>query len=172
MEMEIPKKSMFKLDEVCTLTGVRPYVVRFWESEFKQISPLTNSAGQKVYERKDIEAISLVKEMLFTEKMTIEKAKSVIEERINSSDQVEEEQNEDVVEVAKVEEKEVKEVVEVQVKQETSLEEEMLEIICELEHSSEVESKLEEITPKLEELTHKLHHLVDRIDQIQKDHRW
>jgi DNA-binding transcriptional MerR regulator len=66
---------MFKQDEVCSLTGVKPYVLRFWESEFDEITPIVSSNGQKLYEHKDIEAIALVKKMLFEEKMTIEKAK-------------------------------------------------------------------------------------------------
>ena len=73
--IKIPNKSHFKANEVCTLTGVKPYVLRFWESEFEEIAPLTSSSGQKLFEHKDIEAIVLVKKLLFEEKLTIEKAK-------------------------------------------------------------------------------------------------
>lgn len=64
------------MNEVCGLTGVKPYVLRFWESEFEEINPILSSAGQKLYEHKDIEAIVVVKNLLFDEKMTIEKAKA------------------------------------------------------------------------------------------------
>jgi DNA-binding transcriptional MerR regulator len=81
--IQIPNKSLFKSDEVCGLTGVKPYVLRFWETEFEEISPVLSEAGQKLYEHKDIEAIVVVKRMLFDEKMNIEKAKSEIKIRLH-----------------------------------------------------------------------------------------
>lgn len=74
--IEIPNKSSFKINEVCALTGVKSYVLRFWESEFAEIAPMTSSSGQKLYEHRDIEAILLVKKLLFEDKMTIERAKA------------------------------------------------------------------------------------------------
>ena len=74
--IEIPNKSLFKLNEVCGLTGVKPYVLRFWETEFVEIEPITSSSGQKLYEHKDIEAIAIIKKLLFEDKMTIEQAKA------------------------------------------------------------------------------------------------
>ena len=73
--IEIPNKSSFKINEVCALTGVKSYVLRFWESEFTEISPLTSSVGLKLYEHRDIEAILLVKKLLFDDKLSIERAK-------------------------------------------------------------------------------------------------
>lgn len=73
--LNIPNKSHFKLNEVCGLTGVKPYVLRFWESEFEQIEPIMSSSGQKLYEHKDIEAIAFIKKLLFEEKLNIEEAK-------------------------------------------------------------------------------------------------
>jgi len=74
--IEIPNKSSFKINEVCALTGVKSYVLRFWESEFTEIAPITSSAGQKLYEHRDIESILLIKKLLFEDKMTIERAKA------------------------------------------------------------------------------------------------
>lgn len=74
--IEIPNKSSFKINEVCALTGVKSYVLRFWESEFNEIAPMTSSSGQKLYEHRDIEAILLIKKLLFEDKMTIERAKA------------------------------------------------------------------------------------------------
>lgn len=74
--IEIPNKSSFKINEVCALTGVKSYVLRFWESEFPEIGPMTSSVGQKLYEHRDIESILLIKKLLFEDKMTIEKAKA------------------------------------------------------------------------------------------------
>lgn len=73
--VQIPNKSHFKLNEVCGITGVKPYVLRFWESEFPEISPEVSNDGQKIYSHQDIEAVALVKKLLFEEKLTIEKAK-------------------------------------------------------------------------------------------------
>lgn len=73
--IEIPNKSSFKINEVCALTGVKSYVLRFWESEFTEIAPLISSSGQKLYEHRDIEAILLIKKLLFDDKLTIERAK-------------------------------------------------------------------------------------------------
>jgi DNA-binding transcriptional MerR regulator len=73
--IEIPNKSSFKINEVCALTGVKSYVLRFWESEFTEINPLLSSSGQKLYEHRDIEAILLVKKLLFDDKLSIERAR-------------------------------------------------------------------------------------------------
>lgn len=74
--IEIPNKSSFKINEVCALTGVKSYVLRFWESEFTEIAPLMSSSGQKLYEHRDIEAILLIKKLLFEDKLTIERARA------------------------------------------------------------------------------------------------
>jgi DNA-binding transcriptional MerR regulator len=73
--IEIPNKSSFKINEVCALTGVKSYVLRFWESEFTEIAPLMSGSGLKLYSTQDIEAILLIKKLLFDDKLTIERAK-------------------------------------------------------------------------------------------------
>ena len=80
--LNIPNKSHFKLNEVCGLTGVKPYVLRFWENEFSEIDPILSSSGQKLYEHKDIEAIAVIKKMLFDEKMSVEQAKMELNLRL------------------------------------------------------------------------------------------
>ena len=87
--LNIPNKSHFKMNEVCGLTGVKPYVLRFWETEFEAIDPILSSSGQKLYEHKDIEAIALIKKMLFDEKLNIEKAKAEISLRMASQNSTE-----------------------------------------------------------------------------------
>jgi DNA-binding transcriptional MerR regulator len=67
----IPNKSNFKFQELTPITGVKPYVIRFWETEFPEIAPITSDSGQKIYARKDIEAILKVKKLLFEDKLTI-----------------------------------------------------------------------------------------------------
>ena len=73
--IEIPNKSSFKINEVCSLTNVKSYVLRFWESEFTEISPLISSNGIKLYQQRDIEAILIIKKLLFDDKLSIERAK-------------------------------------------------------------------------------------------------
>lgn len=77
----IPNKSNFKFQELTPITGVKPYVIRFWETEFDDISPVTSDSGQKLYARKDVEAIFKIKKLLFEEKMTIPEAKVAIKSR-------------------------------------------------------------------------------------------
>lgn len=72
----IPNKSNFKFQELTPITGVKPYVIRFWETEFPVISPVTSDSGQKLYARKDVEAILKIKKLLFEDKMTIPEAKA------------------------------------------------------------------------------------------------
>ncbi len=84
-QIEIPNKSHFKLNEVCSLTGVKPYVLRFWESEFDHISPVLSSSGQKLFEHKDIEAIAFIKKLLFEDKMSIEQAKAELDLKLIST---------------------------------------------------------------------------------------
>ncbi len=88
--LEIPNKSMFKVDEVCSITGIRPYVLRFWESEFECLCPATSSTGQKLYEHRDIEVIALIKKLLFEDKMSVAMAKAELQRLL--SPQAQEEQ--------------------------------------------------------------------------------
>lgn len=73
--IEIPNKSSFKINEVCSLTGVKSYVLRFWESEFAEIKPTISSNGVKLYRQCDIEAILLIKKLLFDDKLSIDRAR-------------------------------------------------------------------------------------------------
>ena len=72
---ELPQKSVFKADEVCEIVGIKPYILRFWESEFTEISSIISSSGKKLFEQREIILISIIKELLFEKKLTIEKAK-------------------------------------------------------------------------------------------------
>jgi DNA-binding transcriptional MerR regulator len=79
----IPNKSTFTFNEVCSLTSVKPYVLRFWESEFSQIDPVSSDGGNKLYDLTDLMAVFKVKKLLFDEKLSIPKAKQrLVEEGI------------------------------------------------------------------------------------------
>ena len=71
----IPDKLYFKIGEVSTIADVPAYVLRFWESEFKRISPKRTSSGQRLYRKSDIELVLKIKDLLYNKKFTIEGAK-------------------------------------------------------------------------------------------------
>lgn len=71
----IPNKSSFKFQELTPITGVKPYVIRFWETEFPEIEPVSSEGGQKIYSRSDVENILKIKKLLFEDKLSIQEAK-------------------------------------------------------------------------------------------------
>jgi DNA-binding transcriptional MerR regulator len=76
----IPEKSYFRIGEVSKLLGVAPYVIRYWESEFKSIRPMRAKSDQRLYKRKDVEDLMVIKELLYKEKFTISGAKKRLTE--------------------------------------------------------------------------------------------
>lgn len=71
--MEIPdNKRFFRIGEVSRIVGVRPYVLRYWESEFPTLRPKRADSRQRIYQREDIEALGEIKKLLYEEKLTIE----------------------------------------------------------------------------------------------------
>ena len=71
---EIAKKVYYSIGEVCELSGLKPHVLRYWESQFDVLSPTKNRGGNRAYRSKDIEVELLVKHLLYDEKYTIEGA--------------------------------------------------------------------------------------------------
>lgn len=71
---EIAKKVYYSIGEVCELSGLKPHVLRYWESQFDVLSPTKNRGGNRAYRSKDIEVVLLVKHLLYDEKYTIEGA--------------------------------------------------------------------------------------------------
>lgn len=90
MDEPIAKKAYYSIGEVCDLTGLKPHVLRYWESQFDALHPSKNSAGNRVYRPKEIELILLVKRLLYEEKYTIDGANQQIQE-MRGSDELEEE---------------------------------------------------------------------------------
>ena len=72
------KKLYYSIGEVSKLVGLKSYVLRYWETEFKQLSPPKNRAGNRTYRQKDIDLILKIKDLLHGKKFTIEGARSVI----------------------------------------------------------------------------------------------
>jgi DNA-binding transcriptional MerR regulator len=77
---EIPDKLYFKIGEVAKITTVKPYILRYWEAEFKIIKPHKSRGNQRVYRRKDVELILFIKNLLYKEKFTLDGAKKRVRE--------------------------------------------------------------------------------------------
>lgn len=75
-----PVQEFFSIGEVCELTDLKPHVLRYWESQFKFLNPAKNRSGNRVYQRREVELILLVKHLLYTEKYTIEGARQKVDE--------------------------------------------------------------------------------------------
>jgi DNA-binding transcriptional MerR regulator len=75
-----PLQEFFSIGEVCSLTDLKPHVLRYWESQFRFLNPAKNRSGNRVYQRREIELILLVKHLLYTDKYTIEGARQCIEQ--------------------------------------------------------------------------------------------
>jgi DNA-binding transcriptional MerR regulator len=71
-------KLYYSIGEVRAITGLEPYVLRYWESEFPALKPKKNSGGQRAYQRKDIELILRIKELLYEQGYTIKGARAVL----------------------------------------------------------------------------------------------
>lgn len=76
----IPDKLYFRIGDVAEIVGVKPYVLRYWESEFPMISPEKSSSNQRVYRRVDVETVILIKKLLYEERYSIEGARKRIRE--------------------------------------------------------------------------------------------
>jgi DNA-binding transcriptional MerR regulator len=72
------KKLYYSISEVSKLTGLEQYILRYWETEFDQLNPSKNRAGNRIYTNKDINLILKIKKLLREEKYTIEGAKKIL----------------------------------------------------------------------------------------------
>src|SRR5881392_1153397 len=70
-EVLIPEKLYFRIGEVSELCHLPAYVLRFWETEFPQLKPVKSSTGQRMYRRKDVDAVLRIKKLLYEEGFTI-----------------------------------------------------------------------------------------------------
>ena len=74
------KKLYYSISEVSKITDIEQYVLRYWETEFEQLTPQKNRAGNRIYTNKDIRLILYIKELLRERKYTIEGAKKILED--------------------------------------------------------------------------------------------
>ncbi len=70
------KKLYYSIGEVSKMTELKAYVLRYWETEFKQLKPPKNRAGNRTYRQSDIDLILYIKDLLYTKKFTIEGARN------------------------------------------------------------------------------------------------
>jgi DNA-binding transcriptional MerR regulator len=78
---EIPDKLYFRIGEVSRLAGIKPYVLRFWETEFSSLGPKKSGKGHRLYRRKDVELVLEIKRLLYDKRYTIEGARKFLDSR-------------------------------------------------------------------------------------------
>jgi len=78
---EIPDKLYFRIGDVARLAGIKPYVLRFWETEFPALGPKKSGTGHRLYRRKDVEMVLEIKRLLYEQRFTIEGARKFLETR-------------------------------------------------------------------------------------------
>jgi DNA-binding transcriptional MerR regulator len=75
MDSVIPEKAYFRIGEVSKILSVEPYVIRYWETEFKTVRPVRTKAAQRLYRRKDVEELLTIRNLLYQQRFTISGAK-------------------------------------------------------------------------------------------------
>jgi DNA-binding transcriptional MerR regulator len=75
---QIPNKLYFRIGEVAKLAGIKPYVLRFWETEFPNLGPKKSGTGHRLYRRKDVELVLEIKRLLYEKRYTIEGARKFL----------------------------------------------------------------------------------------------
>jgi DNA-binding transcriptional MerR regulator len=76
----VAPKEYYSISEVCDIVGLKPHVLRYWETQFQVLNPSKNRSGNRVYQRKEIKLILLVKHLLYEEKYTVEGAKGKLDQ--------------------------------------------------------------------------------------------
>ena len=79
--LEVPDRLYFRIGEVSTITGVPPYVLRYWESEFPALQPRKSGGGQRLYRKRDVAMILEIKKLLYQERYTVAGARRRLTER-------------------------------------------------------------------------------------------
>ena len=87
------KKLYYSIGEVSEITNLKQYVLRYWESEFSQLKPSKNSAGNRNYRKSDIDLINEIKSLLYKRHYTIKGAKQYLKDKGKQSPEVREENN-------------------------------------------------------------------------------
>ncbi len=83
---EIPDKLYFKIGEVAEIAGVETHVLRFWETEFRNLAPRKANSGHRLYRRKDVETVMRIRELLYDKGFTIAGARRLLNGRRDDPD--------------------------------------------------------------------------------------
>ena len=75
MDGIIPDKAYFRIGEVSKILNVEPYVLRYWETEFRTVKPVRTSSAQRLYRKKDVEELLIIRNLLYQQRFTINGAK-------------------------------------------------------------------------------------------------
>lgn len=79
----IPNKLYFRIGEVATLLEIKPYVLRYWETEFPEIKPSKSKSGQRLYKKRDVELLWMIRDLLYEERFTIDGARKRLKEIVH-----------------------------------------------------------------------------------------
>ena len=82
---ELPNKLYFRIGEVAKIVGVKPYVLRYWETEFPILKPGKTPSRHRLYRRRDVELLLEIKHLLYEEGFTIAGAKKQLKDSENPS---------------------------------------------------------------------------------------
>jgi DNA-binding transcriptional MerR regulator len=102
-QQQQPSKLFYRIGEVSRLSGLEPYVLRYWETEFPQIKPDKGKSGQRLYKKKDLDNVLQIKQLLYKDGYTIAGARKKLNGRGEHTIEV-------VIETAK---KELREILEI-----------------------------------------------------------
>ncbi|MCD4774506.1 MAG: MerR family transcriptional regulator [Candidatus Aegiribacteria sp.] len=83
------EKLYYSISEVCGLTGLKPHVLRYWETAFPMLKPSKNQSGNRIYKQEDIGLIKLISRLLYQERYTIDGARQKIEDMDDPIEQME-----------------------------------------------------------------------------------
>jgi DNA-binding transcriptional MerR regulator len=78
MDSRFPDKLFYRIGDVSEITGIKPHILRYWEAEFSVLHPRKNDAGQRLYERRDVELVIEIKKLLYEQRYTISGAKKFL----------------------------------------------------------------------------------------------
>ena len=97
MKGEISEKNYFRIGEVSRILDVQPYVIRYWESEFRSVRPIRTRSDQRLYRRRDVEELAAIKKLLYEERFTINGARKQLQQRRGQTTPPPEEQGREVL---------------------------------------------------------------------------
>lgn len=109
LQKELPFKLFYKIGEVSRIVGVNPHVIRFWENEFPHLKPRKTRGGQRLYTKREIDTLLLIKRLLYEEKYTLEGVRRKLN-RIYQDSQTHRGSRSEVIEKVKIKLKEILEI--------------------------------------------------------------